>query len=781
MCMNRIDFRGALVIEDSLEGHDKLSRLYLKNNPLGILGLRSILRLICRASSRLSKLDVEGCYSGAPPETSTGGKSVTQVFSFTNPGGKYELDLTRPYHRSLCRMLYETGDRFGVMPDTAFLNLQYSNPPYSHPSQDSIGQYKVLREGILNFTFSVESALESKWAKIPDSDYIQFLNKHLSTTRFTPHMAKVTPLLASWKIIDGMFLEQNAFLSALACDFNMTVPVLEFMVKSSPACANETLFRLLPSIPSEGNSFFLSMNLFPKLQDLFTTVVRMEDFLEFNPQNATGHYKLDLENSTDYAVAQQLLLLDRWESVVNKRNERFDTSQRGNKSQIRNESHQGRFLQLSVHTLTDWALPESGEFQFDYTTCYRPQRGEKPLSDMLWENLMIYVYNSQCRPADRLKVLRSISHHIFVSAMHIRQMLGYFRNPEDREEAVVMFWTRVVDMHNAKVFRVRFEKQEDIVRLQERLGYTAFFPFLQPENAKFHLNFAVYDQRLAVCAFVQLMVREKVGNIKEPVYVRGDGTIDPLPLGVPRSWGDFKLCPTAGTFSGTYVCAPEDRQFELRKQLAIKYGYQPSEKVLVDDVMWWTGLTEPPADVLDLLEFFISRYNNVDEVFCVIDGSADASTGNGEITLREFEEGMRKMECRKFKGPDENQRFGGIFRYLDPGGEGSISIGEWRVLGQLWNEFDLTIREFVQFLIIAFGEDLKDAWEGINESDDGGDGGDEEDSITEAEWFEAVKKIGYFGPARIVFALLDGSDDGDISINEFQVLENYKPKQPKPK
>lgn len=30
---------------------------------------------------------------------------------------------------------------------------------------------------------------------------------------------------------------------------------------------------------------------------------------------------------------------------------------------------------------------------------------------------------------------------------------------------------------------------------------------------------------------------------------------------------------------------------------------------------------------------------------------------------------------------------------------------------------------------------------------------------------------GYFGPARVVFALLDGSDDGNISWEEFQELE----------
>lgn len=121
----------------------------------------------------------------------------------------------------------------------------------------------------------------------------------------------------------------------------------------------------------------------------------------FNPQNPTGHYKLSLENSTDFAVAQQLLLLDRWECVVNRRNRRVDVaqsaprclelfeislkmpgnalvglcrmcydvfmficwilpgmiptisqvSQRGNQSQLRNECHQGRSLHLSVPQL----------------------------------------------------------------------------------------------------------------------------------------------------------------------------------------------------------------------------------------------------------------------------------------------------------------------------------------------------------------------------------------------------------------------------------------------
>mmetsp|Transcript_38306 Transcript_38306/g.71334 ORF Transcript_38306/g.71334 Transcript_38306/m.71334 type:complete len:95 (+) Transcript_38306:1-285(+) len=91
---------------------------------------------------------------------------------------------------------------------------------------------------------------------------------------------------------------------------------------------------------------------------------------------------------------------------------------------------------------------------------------------------------------------------------------------------------------------------------------------------------------------------------------------------------------------------------------------------------------------------------------------------------------------------------------------------EWMVLQQLWNEFDLTIREFVQFLQFAFGPNLEDAW---NELDKSGDG-----ELSEDEFYEALFSIGYFGPARVVFALLDGSDDKNISFDEFKVLEDYK-------
>ncbi len=50
------------------------------------------------------------------------------------------------------------------------------------------------------------------------------------------------------------------------------------------------------------------------------------------------------------------------------------------------------------------------------------------------------------------------------------------------------------------------------------------------------------------------------------------------------------------------------------------------------DVIWWTGLAEPPEDVIELLEFFVGRYDNIAQPFLDIDGK----DGNGEITLQEL-------------------------------------------------------------------------------------------------------------------------------------------------
>ena len=76
-------------------------------------------------------------------------------------------------------------------------------------------------------------------------------------------------------------------------------------------------------------SRYLLLQTLQSLPAFVNTYQTMECFLLFNVSNPTGHYKLELNKTCQFAVAQRLLLLDRWEAVMNKRNGRVDISSRG--------------------------------------------------------------------------------------------------------------------------------------------------------------------------------------------------------------------------------------------------------------------------------------------------------------------------------------------------------------------------------------------------------------------------------------------------------------------
>jgi len=764
---NRLDFKPALILEDALENHRCMRSINISQNPLGILGLRSMLRLMARKENEIRHFDAEGCFTGGPDvedDVEEDKETTCQTFSFTNPGGRYRLHLARPYHRAMLRMLCKTAERYKVGWEKSMSNVSYSLPERVAVSKNSSTKiWQVPTAGELSFTFSLESQIEAKWSSLDEDDFVSFLQHHFEFTRFKPSLNKVVPLCSKWAELNGRSLDQEVFIQALAKDFNMSVAYVQHLCKAAPSVESDVINAMLPCTAEDGGSRYLLLQTLQSLPALVTTFSTMECFLLFNVSNPTGHYKLELNNTSEFAVAQRLLLLDRWESVINKRRGRIDISSRGNSSHFRNELHAGQPLRSG--SVAEWTLPEADEFELDYVSSKRPSTTAKSLTDPLWERLMVNLHKSQCDDEERLKVLRSISHEIYITAKHMRQMMGFFKDSDHRQEAFVMFYTRIIDVQNMKLCYVRFGKEEELARLQHRLGQAYFFPFFQPENAKFELDLSHNDHQIVAKMLVSLAAREKPSNLRDASWQKEDGTLDDFAMGIPRSWEN--AAPDQGIFRCRYVCSADDRNVKWRKELAQKYSYFPRD-VTDSDVNWLTGLNEPPQDVLDLLEFFLSRVKSMDEAFNIIDGGEPGCTSNSELTLREFERGLSSMECQKFAGPDEQARIAAVFRYLDPGGEGTVSLKEWSVLDQLWQEFDLTVKEFVQFLTFAFGENLEDSWKALDEDGSG--------ELTEEEFNEAVQLAGYFGPARVVFALLDGSDDGNISWQEFNVLDKYKKK-----
>jgi len=477
---------------------------------------------------------------------------------------------------------------------------------------------------------------------------------------------------------------------------------------------------------------------------------------------------LVLESPMDFCVAESLVLLDRWETGIGRMLDRVDTSQRGNRSRFRNERFQE--MPLQVNSVAEWNMPEWEIFECDYVSGKRPPENIETLDNETFSALLLALQNSECEPKQAMLVLKQVSHFIYISALQIRQFLGLFKEADVRIELIICMFMQITDISNEKVFRVRFENKAELDKIRHVLGTITLFPFIQPEQTNFDFDFRCYDHRLAVVNLLALANKERNTNVQNFVYTHADGTLDDLPLGVPRSWEFLDRVPTQGHFRCTYVCSPEDRKIQDRKRLIETYGWWPGPHSEAD-VNWWAALTEAPEDVIEFLYFLCAKYGNVWDPFYMIDGPG----GDKNLSWKKFEEGVEKMKIKKFDGRKKEERLRSIFRYLDPSGEGQVSEGEWGILEQLFKEIMLCISEFAQFLDRSFQDVTKaddcsaltKAWDFL---DDDGSG-----AIDFPEWQDAVESMGYFGPAKPIFSYLDKDGEGSIEQEEFYELEKFLP------
>lgn len=753
--MNRIDFRGSLVLEDVFDTHRKLEELDISQNPLGVLGMRSVLRLLSVGTSGLMRFKCSDCATSI--EDSPGAQNV-QMFRMSNPGGRYVLDLSRPYHRTLLRMLYKTCVWLKLAPEIAFSDIVFSKDKYKHPSKDNAGLWDVRREGRLTFNFSIDHAMNANLQDVGDNDFTLFLQRHLAFMKLTPSFKKIIPLLAQWSSIQGHSQDELVMLDALSQDFELTYPEIRQLC-TNRMMVSAILLRFIPGLIGNCGQLYLTMQLLPGMYDHLQLLKQQSSLFGFNTENPTGRYRLELSNPPDYECAERLLLLDRWEAIISRRRNRFDISQRGNKSCLRNEKHNDVSL-FEFESLAQWDMPSFGFLEFDYASNRRLPTDAEPLQDECLTGILVELQRAKVHPMQQVKALRSMSDRVCFTSLQMRELLGIFREEEVRANVFVMFFLRVTDPYNEKAFRVRFESRAALDELRHRLGYVILFPFMQPEQTRFELDFSKHDHRIAGNMLLQLMAKERWENLKEPTFIRADGTVDALPLGVPKAWLSLSLMPESGVFKGMYICAPEDMKFQQRQMLLESYGFWKAP-ASPEDVLWWAVLTETPQDVLEYMEFLVGHYDDIWEPFTIIDGV----DGNGQISLREFEAGIKKMKCKKFDGPNETARINAVFRYLDPSGEGQVSKDEWSILGKLFKEIKLSVKEFVQFCQRTFGQRLEDAWKAFDT-----DGGGE---IDEEEWAKALSDCGYFGPSKPIFSFLDKDDEGTVSWQEFYVLREF--------
>jgi hypothetical protein len=815
--LNYIDFRGALVLEDALEYHKGLSDITISQNPLGVGGMRSFLRLLSRESSGLRRFDCNQCMGEATTSTE-------KAFNATDPSARYVLDLTSTYSRSVLRMLYKTCERFGLHPDRAFLDLEYtakapSAPSplgsttepnsakkegkkgsskkaakaapkkaaaptkdafgltYTHPSRrDENGSWPVPQVGFLSATFTISEAISKMFSEDGlagggeeqeakggsqkkehrvswvSQDAIlrhasldpigsNYMDRYLTLVKFTPSFGKVAPLLAQWQSLKEKAGEQQLLLDALSRDFLLKFSYIHQFCRMRTSVV-QVLTKLLPCMTGGPVQKFMALTIPKNLTDFLIVYNSCKDLLLFNSENATGSYDLNLGNPAGYAVAEAIMLLDSWQSVLARKRGLADRSKFGNWTCVRNCF----YAHGEIKSVLDWHLPSVDNVKFDFVSWRRPHQDAVTISPAHWDRILRMLFASSCRDKAKLTALLQVSAQFFVKVSQIRDLLNLFALPEHRTDVLVNWWTRIKDVQNMKMLRARVCHKE-WNELQRRLGSVSTLGFFQPEQTKFSFDLSLFEDRQAASAILHLGFRERRENFENPSLLQQDGSYFTFTAGVPSSWEHIESLPAAGKLSFSFVCSADDRKMSLRRDLSKKYGGWNVKEGIGKEIIWWSQLDVVPQPVLNFLFYCMKEFkNDAYNAFVAIDGPG----GNGQVSFIEMREAVETWGWGKFKSnPDLIRQ---VFRYLDPDGGGEISLAEWGVMNQLFKELLLSILEFLDFIDRAF-VDFDAAW---NQLDADGSGG-----IDEEEWSDAVKSIGFFGESEIIFHYLTNDTAAD--------------------
>ncbi|CAJ1423221.1 unnamed protein product [Effrenium voratum] len=725
--MSRMDFRSALILEDALENHKKLKHLSLGDNPLGPRGLRSVLRAAASEKNALTFFDTFGSYGGEEPSPLD-----NEVFSMSNlPGaGSYTLQLHRPYHRSLLRMLYKAAERFRLSPSEALTVL--SEEHFSHGGKKKDGAWDVPQEGEVTLAFNLDRCLESSAFKDVNHDFDAFLKRFQDLTLHRLDGRKAVPVVGRWKDLEGFHHSQTVLLKALSFDFALSLSDFKVLAATSPLYKPKVIASLLPSVKRDPGWYFIAQGMYTTTSECVSSRMHLKQLLDFSAANPTGHYKLDLENRADFAVAEQLKLLDRWEVLLDKQRDRFDISATRNRSHARNVYYQGKSVQTLVPAFADWKLPTHDHLELDYASCQGPPKGAKAISWTSFHAILQAVHNPACSDQVKVEALKRQAPSLYVTSRQLRELIGGFGSSAHRIELCVSFFNRILDPENSKLYTGRLHFG-DLLAFRRRIGFARTFPYIQIEFEQFQLNLSFHDERVCISSLLAISTREDAGNIRNPVYILPDGTMDPLKMGIPRSWEMLDRVPQGGTFKCTYVCSPLQRNYEFRRQLCQTYHFS-EVRVPEAEVNWWTNCSEVPSEVIDLVLMLKDKGMDLSKAFDAIDGF----DGNGEIGYGKLQQGLEELGWRKFKRSADHEikeQFLAIFRCLNPSGHGTLARGDWNILQQVKQDVEQSLIECVQYLLRVSDHSWTTAWSKLDLEC--------EDQLDRSTWQAALTRLGW--------------------------------------
>lgn len=198
---------------------------------------------------------------------------------------------------------------------------------------------------------------------------------------------------------------------------------------------------------------------------------------------------------------------------------------------LRNESHN----EVPFTYSRSWGLPSHGVLRFDYSSIRRPPAEMTAMSEA--REVVDYLRSDKLGSASKLRALRAVSVHMYLSPKHFRDLVQCFTEGEDRQEFFCILHTRVVDPARFLVPDLfssasQLFRPQDRMALLHRIGHLQLLNPIHPEGTIYMCNLMVYEERRVVEYLVSLTVEETGSKVMG--FDKDGGVVAP----VPASWAD---------------------------------------------------------------------------------------------------------------------------------------------------------------------------------------------------------------------------------------------------
>jgi len=566
----------ATCLEDAfVNGCCKMRQIDISENPLGEAGFRSIMRLGVFPNSSFKKIRVSATRSEFTAEPSVTYNPGDFVEDYRGPKA---LDLTRPYHRAILRLLLRRAKDLHVKLEEGLRGFTLDGKPAS----PAFGPGGIPNCGVVEFDLmldvidsSIDSASEAmKWWQYRRKIKVEF-------QRF-PTIMRIWQQLRT----DD---ERHLFIKASAKDCIFKLTQVKFFAREianhSPHLVPQTISLFSQSLENADRQAINAVLQSYPSRDPKSHFLRVYDKVEMllvNVDNMSGRHRMDLADPAGFALCERLIIVDLWEARVAVTRGLLDCSEAGGHHGIRNFFFDSKRLFFSA----DWQLPGDGFsgdglFHCDYATPLMDTkagvrvRGRKPpevLPDLTFSSIISLIRRegTDVSVASRIMALKNIAHRFFVSTSQLHALLRAL--PQSHAiDMFVCFFSRclgfgspLLDIHTGVIADPDLFSATDKRELHDRLGMMNIYDYMNLHCEDHFLrqlgfDLAYQDQRKMANLVIKLAVIEPGENMVNQSWTewtkRGNrAEASSCGWTTPATW--VNDIPTVGVWKVEYVCQP---------------------------------------------------------------------------------------------------------------------------------------------------------------------------------------------------------------------------------